>query len=41
VEVDFGKLENQIVKPVGFIELLDLLIEGEVFEQGADFEEKP
>src|ERR1022692_1328163 len=36
MEVDFGELLEQLEEAGGLIELLDLLVEGEVFEQRAD-----
>jgi hypothetical protein len=37
VKVDLAEFLNELEKAIGFVELLDLLIEGEVFEKGADF----
>jgi len=35
VEVDFGEFLDELEEAVGFVELLNLLIEGEVAEEGA------
>ncbi|HXM42808.1 MAG TPA: hypothetical protein VN924_16265 [Bryobacteraceae bacterium] len=37
MEVDFGEFLKQLEEAVSLVEFLDLLIEGEVFEERADF----
>ncbi len=37
VEVDFGEFLNELEEAVGFIELLNLLVEAEVVEESASF----
>ena len=37
MEVDFGEFLEQLEEAVGLVELLDLLVEGKVFEERADF----